>query len=283
MRGELANVIDMRVLVPRVLGALEDSRRITHASVYLADPDGSGYELTGHVGPKPEGRFDAITHRAFFERLRRTGVITLEGIEREVAAHRPVSTEEQESLQLMLRTLEQMYGSVALGFSSEDQLLGALVIRDDRLREAYSTDEIEIFRGVATTIGITLQNSQVYERMKERDRLAALGQMAAGLAHEIRNPLGSIKGAAQFLQPAQDGGKRRQPRVARDAGGDPGIPRHHRRGGEPPQQDRLAVPRLRAPLPRRAAAAGGRRRAQEDPLPAPQGQGDARSKAPSRS
>jgi signal transduction histidine kinase len=38
--------------------------------------------------------------------------------------------------------------------------------------------------------------------MKERDRLAALGQMAAGLAHEIRNPLGSIKGAAQFLQPA---------------------------------------------------------------------------------
>ncbi|HEY6475255.1 MAG TPA: ATP-binding protein [Polyangia bacterium] len=208
LRGELANVIDMRVLVPRVLGALEDSRRITHASVYLADPDGSGFELTGHVGPKPEGRFDAIAHRAFFERLRRTGVVTLEGIEREIAARRPITAEEQESLQLMLRTLEQMYGSVALGFSSEDQLLGVLVIRDDRLREAYSTDEIEIFRGVATSIGITLQNSQVYERMKERDRLAALGQMAAGLAHEIRNPLGSIKGAAQFLQPAASEGRR---------------------------------------------------------------------------
>jgi signal transduction histidine kinase len=95
-----------------------------------------------------------------------------------------------------------MNGSVALGFSGEDQLLGMLVLRDERLREAYSTDEIELFRLVATTIGVTLQNSQVYERMKERDRLAALGQMAAGLAHEIRNPLGSIKGAAQFLQPS---------------------------------------------------------------------------------
>jgi len=210
LRAELANVIDMRVLVPRVLSALEDSRRITHASIYLADPDGSGFELAGCVGPRPDARFDAITHRAFFERLRRTGVITIEGIEREVAARRPASTEEQESLQLILRTLEQMNGSVALGFSSEDQLLGALVIRDERLREAYSTDEIELFRGVATSIGITLQNSQVYERMKERDRLAALGQMAAGLAHEIRNPLGSIKGAAQYLQPGQSAANSRE-------------------------------------------------------------------------
>ena len=79
----------------------------------------------------------------------------IEGIERELAARRPVSNEEQESLQLMLRTLEQMNGSVALGFSSEDQLLGVLVIRDERLREAYSSDEIELFRGVATSIGIT--------------------------------------------------------------------------------------------------------------------------------
>jgi len=210
LRAELTNVIDMRVLVPRVLAALEDSRRITHASIYLADPDGSGFELAGCVGPRPDARFDAISHRAFFDRLRRTGVITIEGIEREVAARRPASAEEQESLQLILRTLEQMNASVALGFSSEDQLLGALVIRDERLREAYSTDEIELFRGVATSIGITLQNSQVYERMKERDRLAALGQMAAGLAHEIRNPLGSIKGAAQYLQPGQAGASSRE-------------------------------------------------------------------------
>ena len=204
LRAEMANVIDMRVLVPRVLSALEDSRRITHAAIYLADPDGSGFDLAGHVGPRPEARFDAIAHRPFFERLRKAGAISQEGIEREVAARRPASAEELESLHLMLRALDQMNGSVALGFSSEDQLLGVLVIRDDRLREAYSSDEIELFRGVATSLGITLQNSQVYERMKERDRLAALGQMAAGLAHEIRNPLGSIKGAAQFLQPGQN-------------------------------------------------------------------------------
>jgi signal transduction histidine kinase len=47
--------------------------------------------------------------------------------------------------------------------------------------------------------------------MKEKDRLAALGEMAAGLAHEIRNPLGSIKASAQYLTetsaPPEDGGE----------------------------------------------------------------------------
>lgn len=203
LRADLMNVIDVRDLVPRVLSALEDSRRVTHASMYIVDPDGSAYDLIGHVGPRPEGRIDAVAHRGFLERLRRSGVVSVEGLERELLALRNKQGEEREAVLLVVRALEQLNGSVVLAILGEEQLLGMLVLRDERLREAYSSEEIELFRGVAASIGVTLQNSQIYERMKERDRLAALGQMAAGLAHEIRNPLGSIKGAAQYLQPVE--------------------------------------------------------------------------------
>jgi two-component system sensor histidine kinase PilS (NtrC family) len=37
------------------------------------------------------------------------------------------------------------------------------------------------------------------ETLRRSDRLAAVGRMAAGLAHEIRNPLGSMSSALQFL------------------------------------------------------------------------------------
>ena len=37
------------------------------------------------------------------------------------------------------------------------------------------------------------------QRLTERERLASLGEMAAVVAHDIRNPLGGIKTAAQFL------------------------------------------------------------------------------------
>jgi two-component system nitrogen regulation sensor histidine kinase GlnL len=38
------------------------------------------------------------------------------------------------------------------------------------------------------------------ETIRRADRLAMVGTLAAGLAHEIKNPLGGIKGAAQLLQ-----------------------------------------------------------------------------------
>jgi signal transduction histidine kinase len=41
---------------------------------------------------------------------------------------------------------------------------------------------------------------RIEEQLRRSERLSALGELAAVLAHEIRNPLGSIRGAAEILK-----------------------------------------------------------------------------------
>jgi signal transduction histidine kinase len=45
---------------------------------------------------------------------------------------------------------------------------------------------------------------EVEERMRRQERLSTLGEVAAGLAHEVRNPLGIIKTTAELLQRSQN-------------------------------------------------------------------------------
>ncbi|MCO6511415.1 MAG: PAS domain S-box protein [Aridibacter famidurans] len=68
----------------------------------------------------------------------------------------------------------------------------------------YSISPLMSESGEKTGLIITFQDltdiRTMEESVRRKDRLAAVGRVAAGLAHEIRNPLGAMRGAIQVLE-----------------------------------------------------------------------------------
>jgi signal transduction histidine kinase len=210
VRRDLGSSSDVNDVVRRIILALEESRRITHAAVYLIDPDGAGHDLSAYYGPaRPVERLDATSLRRALERLRQQGTLEIEVLrrEREALEAQPdaAGSKAKDTLEDAIGLLEAARASLAvpvLGSAETEQgawLLGVVALRDDRVDGAFDLDDIDVFRRLAGQIAQAIESSQAYERARERERLAAVGEMAAGLAHEIRNPLGAIKGAAQLL------------------------------------------------------------------------------------
>jgi two-component system sensor histidine kinase HydH len=72
--------------------------------------------------------------------------------------------------------------------------MGAGILSDEQRKKQAELEEAA--RQLADANRELREN---FERLKRADRLAAIGNLSAGLAHEIRNPLASIEGSAGIL------------------------------------------------------------------------------------
>ena len=188
----IASIIEVPVAADVVLDSIYDARRATHVSLYLIDADRLAFQLAGFRGPRPIGSVDDKTHPAVFVRAQKSrNPILKESVRRETSG----------DAEALLDGLDALRADLVIPLASE-QVVGLLCLKDERLSDAYASDEIAALLQVGEQVAILLENSRHFELLKERDRLASLGEMSAGLAHEIRNPLASIKAAAQELDPA---------------------------------------------------------------------------------
>lgn len=72
-------------------------------------------------------------------------------------------------------------------------------------KQAFSTEEVKLLESAARKIAYIVERKeadkkkqQLEDQLRHADRLATIGQLAAGIAHELNNPLGDILGFAQL-------------------------------------------------------------------------------------
>jgi signal transduction histidine kinase len=230
IRDRAATVIDPAELAVTVLDGLVETRRVTHASVWLLSEDRPGFRPIDSRGPAPAPFLEPAAARALMAAVSAgQQAVLLENLDRRMAELRrllPAGPAEvvARSGRLALAAVEDelkrlgdaravmtsMKAGICMPLAAGDRPVGFLTCWDERVPEAFASDEIAGLLEVADRFALVIENSKLYLQMKERDRLAAIGEMSAGLAHEIRNPLAAIKGAIQYLDPSKLAGEDRE-------------------------------------------------------------------------
>jgi len=108
---------------------------------------------------------------------------------------------------------EEGFRSLAcIPLGAKDEMLGVMDIASHDLRQ-FSRQDVELLTSIGNQIGVALDNARLFNDLNEAyddlatakahlfqsAKLSAIGEFAAGIAHEIRNPLTTIIGDAQLL------------------------------------------------------------------------------------
>ncbi|MBI2091084.1 MAG: GAF domain-containing protein, partial [Deltaproteobacteria bacterium] len=106
----------------------------------------------------------------------------------------------------LAQKMGEINAEVTLPLVTKEKLIGLLNLGYKEGKEMYSDEDLELLSTLGNQAAVAIENARLYENLKQSqsiirraDRLASLGQLTAGLAHEIRNPLVAIRTFTQLL------------------------------------------------------------------------------------
>jgi two-component system NtrC family sensor kinase len=195
----LVSILDLQSLSRKILETITQTMGVEKGSLFLWNEEKAGYSIfesknvniavsTPHI-PKDD---------PLPQYLQKMGEII---IREELAKGANIP-----SLKDVVNKMSLLEAEATIPFISKGQLVGMMNLGYKFTKDIYSHEDIELLNTLANQTAIVIENARLYEDLKRSksyirraDRLASLGTLTAGLAHEIRNPMVAIKTLTQLL------------------------------------------------------------------------------------
>ena len=226
----LNSTLVLRQVLEQVIDALMRITRAERGFLLLADPplDGNGAELVGglHVRvarrrggesiplPEVQGLSGSVVRKALQD-----GETVATGN----AVADPSLGAAQSVILMDLRTIVciPLRSPRVEAGGAGGRMMGAIYVDNPETSAPFSPDSLKISEALAHHAALAIENAQLFEReqatirelrqaqsrLLQSEKLATIGQMAAGIAHELNTPLTYIMGNLELLQaqPLSDG------------------------------------------------------------------------------
>ncbi len=176
--------------------ALEQVLKATkarNAGILLWDPDTEELDLVAGLGPDNNGQ-PVEYSGTIVRRVARSG---------ESLLTEDVTNTEGMSTSVSMVNLE-IKSAMCVPLRHEDAIIGALNV-DSAGMGVFTRDDLHLMTILGNIAGTAIVNSRLHEENVRAERLAAIGQSMAGLAHDIKNIMSGIKGGSYMVDQGVEG------------------------------------------------------------------------------
>lgn len=183
-------VLNLEEIVTSTIDVLVKSLNIETCAVLLLNRDEARYEVYSSYGLKDERiSFGGESRLASY--LSRTHEMILkDSYDENLEAPRAVGPD-----------MEKIGSHLCIPLLLHDEMIGILSLGKKRSDEPYNRADVDILSTLAKTVAIAVSNAQLFLEAAQSEKLAAIGTLAAGIGHEVCNPLNTISTNIQvFLE-----------------------------------------------------------------------------------
>jgi signal transduction histidine kinase len=195
----MVSILDLQSLSKRIIDTIAQTMGVEKASLFLMNEEKGGYVLQESRNIKMASQTPLLPKGDPLPRyLQKIGEI--------IVREELIKGANIPELKSVIEQMGLLGAEVSIPLISKGQLIGMINLSQKFDKDIYYHEDIELLSTLANQTTIAIENANLYEDLKKSksymrraDRLASLGTLTAGLAHEIRNPLVAIKTFTQLL------------------------------------------------------------------------------------
>lgn len=202
-----STILDSALLMQTVVELTRDHFNLSHVHIGLLDESGGFLHMAASADEI--GRQVMADSPVLYLNQDRS-LATLAATTRQCVVVNDVSLEPN---YLAHPLLEAVQSEMVVPMIVGERLIGVMAVQSNQLNR-FSEEDVVIHKILAAQVAVAIENARRFEALQQtilqlqetqeklmrQETLAVLGQLAGGVGHELRNPLGVVSNAVYFLR-----------------------------------------------------------------------------------